>query len=94
MNPEINEFNLLSTEPNNDLSIDLALFATSIKTLRENMTYIEFDNMIRDISKANDRGKLDEFLTNTELMYAQGTDLVSAFHFAMFDIIETQGENF
>jgi len=68
-------------------------FATAIKTLRENMTYVEFDNMLKDISKANDKGKLSEFIDQAEYFYYnEGTDLALAFHFAWFDLIQDQGE--
>jgi hypothetical protein len=79
---------------NNNLSIDLSMFITSIVTLRENMTYDEFVNMLKDIINANDKGKLAEFLQATQKMYNEGTDLASAFHFAWFDLINDQGENF
>ena len=79
---------------NNNLSIDLALFATSIKTLRENMTYVEFDSMLRHITEANNRGLLEDLLARVELSYSQGTDLASAFEYSVFDIIVDQGENY
>jgi hypothetical protein len=94
MNPNdyINRFLTESPESNNDLSIDLSIFTTSLITLRENMTYVEFDNMLKDLLNANDQGKLAEFLELTQKMYNEGTDLASAFHFAWFDLINDQGE--
>ena len=83
MNPEIN-----------DLSIDLSIFATSIIALRENMTYVEFDSMLRTIEDANNRGKLEELLEKVQAIYSQGTDLASAFEHSIFDIVQDQGENF
>lgn len=70
------------------------MFVISLKTLRENLTYVEMDQILRDIQDANDRGKLDEFLSQAESMYRQGTDLPTSFHYAMFDIVQDQGENF
>jgi hypothetical protein len=79
---------------NNNLSIDLSMFATSIKTLRENMTYVEFDGLIQNIVRANDQGKLEELLNEAQSNYSQGTDLASAFSNALFDILVEQGENY
>jgi uncharacterized protein with von Willebrand factor type A (vWA) domain len=94
MNPEINEFNTFSTESNNDLSIDLSIFTTSLITLRENMTYVDFDSMLGTIERANNLGKLPELLHKVEQIYSQGTDLASAFEHSMFDITRDQEENF
>ena len=79
---------------NNDLSIDLAMFTTSLNTLRENMTYVEFDGLLRDITRANDKGKLQDFLREAKTYYSQGTDLRSAFDNALFDIVMDQDGNF
>ena len=79
---------------NNNLSTDLSMFTTSITTLRENMTYVEFDGMLRAIITANDRGKLEEFLNDAAFIYSQGTDLTSAFEHSLFDIIQDQGDNY
>lgn len=70
------------------------MFATSIKTLRDNMTYVEFDGLIQNIVRANDRGKLEEFLNEAKFIYSQGTDLASAFSNALFDILVEQEENY
>ena len=83
MNPEIN-----------DLSIDLSMFTTSLLTLRENMTYIEFDSMLRTIQEANNRAKLEVLFEKVNHIYSQGTDLDSAFEHSIFDIVQDQGENF
>ena len=79
---------------NNNLSIDLSMFATSIKTLRENMTYVDFDSMLRTIQEANNRGKLEDLFEKVQVIYSQGTDLASAFEHSIFDIVQDQGENF
>ena len=81
-------------EPNNDLAIDLSMFTTSILALRENMTYPEFDSMLRTIQEANNRAKLEELLEKVQVIYSQGTDLDSAFEHSIFDIVQDQGENF
>ena len=75
-----------------NLSIDLSMLATSLKALRENTTYSDFDAMLKDIREANDHGKLEEFLSQVEYIYKEGTDLVSAFQHAMFDIVHEPGE--
>jgi len=81
-------------EPNNDLSIDLSMFITSIVALRENMTYVDFDSMLGTIERANNLGKLELLLEKVYQIYSQGTDLASAFEHSMFDITQAQGENF
>ena len=77
-----------------DLTIDLSMFVTSLKTLRENLTYVEMDQILRDIVDANNRGMLEELLTQAEGMYKSGCDLNTAVHYAHFDIVEVQGEDF
>ena len=79
---------------NQNLAIDLSMFVTSLKTLRENLTYVETDQILRALVDANNRGELTALLENAEFMYKDGTDLSTAFHYAMFDIIEHQGEDF
>lgn len=69
------------------------MFVTSLKTIRENITYLEFEEALRSIKEANDRGKLDEFLGQVQRIYDEGTDLVSAFQHALFDVLSNPGEN-
>ena len=85
-----------STESNTgpDLTIDLRIFAMSLITLRENMTYIEFDGLLRDLARVNDQGKLEEFLKEAQTNYSQGSNLVTAFDNALFDVIVEQKGNF
>lgn len=78
----------------NNLAIDFSMFVTSLKTLRDNLTYVEMDSILSDIKDANDRGKLDEFLSQVEYMHSKGTDLATSFHYALFDIVQEQGEDF
>jgi len=75
-------------EPNNDISIDLSMFITSIVALRENMTYVDFDSMLGTIERANNLGKLEVLLEKVQVIYSLGTDLASAFEHSMFDITQ------
>lgn len=77
-----------------DLTIDLSMFATSLKTLRENLTYVEMDQILRTLVDANNRGKLEDLLSQAEYIYSEGSDLATSFHYAHFDIVEVQGDNF
>jgi len=79
---------------NNNLSIDLSMFAASLIAIRENTTYIEFDNMMSCVSKANDRGKLEEFLNQAQAIYSQGSDLTSAIANPLSDHFVDQGQDF
>lgn len=85
---------MTNSTPLRDIPIDLSMFAISIKSLRENMTYVEFDAILRDIKDANDKGKLEDLLDRVQDMYSNGTDIHTSFHYAMFDIVHNQGDNF
>jgi uncharacterized protein with von Willebrand factor type A (vWA) domain len=89
MNPNdyINRF-FNDYSPESNLSIDLAMFSTSLIALRQNMTYVDFDSMLGTLERANNLGKLPELLNKVEQIYSQGTDLASAFEHSMFDITQ------
>ena len=76
-----------------NLSIDLSMLVTSLKAIRENTTYLEFDEVLNCLKQANDMGKLEEFLSQAEYIHTEGTDLASSFHFALVDVLQDPGEN-
>ena len=70
-------------------------FVSSVKALRENMTYLEFNDMLDLLKQANDKAILNEFLDQSEYgYYNEGADLASAFSFAQFDLLLEPGEDF
>ena len=69
-------------------------FVSSTKSLRENMTYLEFNDMLDLLRQANDKAILNEFLDQAEFnYYSEGTDLATAFSHAQFDQLLDPGEN-
>ena len=70
-------------------------FVSSTKSLRENMTYLEFNDMLDLLRQANDKAILNEFLDQAEFnYYSEGTDLATAFSHAQFDLLLDPGEDF
>jgi hypothetical protein len=70
-------------------------FVSSTKSLRENMTYLEFNDMLDLLKQANDKAILNEFLDQAEFnYYSEGTDLATAFSHAQFDQLLDPGEDF
>jgi hypothetical protein len=70
-------------------------FVTNTKELRENMTYLEFNDMLDLLKQANDKAILNEFLDQSEFSYySEGTDLATAFSHAQFDLLLDPGEDF
>jgi len=60
----------------------------SLKRLRENTTFIEFDDILNNIKRANDLGDLDRYLDSVEfLIDAKNCDLAEAFEKAIVDLI-------
>ena len=71
----------------------LADFVASATNLRENMTYLEFNSMLDLLRQANDKGKLSEFLDQTEYSYyTEGLDPMSSFETAFVDVCVDPGE--
>ena len=59
-----------------------------IKNLRENTTYVEFDDILNSVKKANDLGDLDRYLDSVEfLINVEGLNPASAFQKAFVDLI-------
>ena len=57
----------------------------AIKTIRENTTYVEFDQLLQFLKPANDLGLVDEFIDEVHrVMYVDNTDLSTAM--AMVDL--------
>ena len=51
----------------------------AIKTIRENTTYVEFDQLLQFLKKANDLGIVDEFIDELhQVMNIENSDLTSA----------------
>jgi len=51
----------------------------AIKTIRENTTYIEFEQLLQFLKNANDLGLVDEFIDEVHhVMYLDNTDLSTA----------------
>jgi hypothetical protein len=70
-------------------------FVNNTKELRENMTYLEFNDMLDLLRQANDKAILNEFLDQAEFSYySEGTDLATAFSHAQFDLLLDPGEDF
>jgi hypothetical protein len=61
----------------------------AIKTIRENTTYIEFDQLLQFLKKANDLGIVDEFIDELhQVMSIENSDLTSALQIVNFEILE------
>ena len=74
---------------NNNISIDLSVLATSLKTIRENTTYLEFDRLLDSLKKANDLGLVDEFIDEMlDLMTVDECVFTSALSIANLEILE------
>lgn len=57
----------------------------AIKTIRENTTYLEFDQLLQFLKHANDLGLVDEFIDEVHhIMYVDNTVLSTAM--AMVDL--------
>ena len=70
-------------------------FATAIKTLRENLTSLEFNAALDTLKEANDRGILREFIDEAEYSYyTEGADPMSAFDFARDELFIDSIKNF
>jgi hypothetical protein len=51
----------------------------AIKNIRENTTYLEFDQLLQFLKNANDLGLVDEFINEVHhIMYLDNTDLLTA----------------
>lgn len=51
----------------------------AIKTIRENTTYIEFEQLLQFLKNANDLGLVEEFIDEVHhVMYLDNTDLSTA----------------
>ena len=61
----------------------------AIKTIRENTTYVEFDQLLQFLKKANDLGIVDEFIDELhQVMSIENSDLTSALQIVNFEILE------
>lgn len=61
----------------------------AIKTIRENTTYVEFDQLLQFLKKANDLGMVDEFIDELHhIMSIENSDLTSALQIVNFEILE------
>jgi len=70
-------------------------FATAIKSLRENLTTLEFNLALDTLKEANDRGILSEFIDEAEYSYYnEGADPMSAFDFATAELFTDSIKNF
>jgi len=62
-------------------------YIEGIKRLRENTTFIEFDDILNSIKSANDLGDLDRYLDSVEfLMNVEDLNPASAFQKAFQDL--------
>jgi hypothetical protein len=62
--------------------------AKSIKHLRENTTFIEFDDILNSIKRANDLGDLDRYLDAVVFLSSvHGLNPAEAFQKAMDDLV-------
>ena len=74
---------------NNNISINLSTLATSLKTIRENTTYLEFDRLLDYLKKANDLGLVDEFIDEMlDLMTVDECVFTTALSIANVEILE------
>jgi len=61
----------------------------AIKTIRENTTYVEFDQLFQFLKKANDLGMVDEFIDELHhIMSIENSYLTSALQIVNFEILE------
>ena len=64
-----------------------ASYIEGIKTLRENTTYIEFDEILNSLKRANDLGDLERYIDSVEfIMNVEGLNPASAFEKAFHDL--------
>ena len=62
-------------------------YIEGIKRLRENTTFIEFDDILNSIKSANDLGDLERYIDSVEfLMNVEGLNPASAFEKAFHDL--------
>jgi len=63
-------------------------YIESLKCLRENTTFIEFDDILNSIKRANDLGDLDRYLDSVEfIVNVEGLNPAEAFQKAMVNLI-------
>ena len=69
-------------------SIDLVTLVENLKRLRENTTFLESQEILRLLMDANEKGRFDDYLDQAEMQYySEGVDLVTAFHYAYYDVL-------
>ena len=73
---------------------DLNFFSIALNEISNELDSEQFAELMDIIVDAKDKGKLSEMLSQASFMVEEGTDLVSSFHYAHFDLVAGTGENF
>lgn len=61
----------------------------AIKTIRENTTYLQFNEILDLLREANDKGLLSEFVDQAEYLFeTEDHDFANAFDSAYYDIVQ------
>lgn len=77
-----------------NLSIDISFLSISLTELSEELTYEEFKQALEYLTRAKDHDQIKEYLQQVEKVYSEGTDLVSAFDHAYFDMFLNTEKNY
>jgi len=77
---------------NKDASIDLTMFAISIKSLRSRLNAYDFEDLLELLMEANDKEKFEQFIAQIESEHSQGSDLATSISNAYYDVLVDQGE--
>ena len=84
-----------SAEVNLKLTLtDLSFFARTLMAFGKVLDTEQFAEVLDYCVGAKEKGKLDEYLEQVYKIFEEGTDLVSSFHYAFYDILMEPGDKF
>jgi hypothetical protein len=75
-----------------DSSIDVSFLCISLKSIGEQLDAEEFTEILDNIVGAKEKGKLNEYLDLAYQMVEEGTDLLSSFNYAHYDMLVEAGD--
>jgi hypothetical protein len=70
-----------------NLTIDLSMFATSLKVIKQNLNDYDFEDFLDLLVEASDKEKFEQFITRIELEHSQGSDLATSIANASYDVL-------
>ena len=68
------------------------MLAISLKAIKENLISGEFEDLLEAMQEANNKEKLDFYLSRAQELHSKGTDLATAFSHAFFDALVDTGK--